>query len=144
MEIDSMTEDQKHAFFDEQFKVMDEYNQAMKSYHAMISASNDRMLKAIKNQLGKSFYKSLLSYLDDCGTITGKLEIVHKPYGDYQTESYGKIKGVWVNQSSGYSGDDYSGNIYILLKGIYVVDKNKMEVLKGKSKAKFLSIPYAC
>jgi hypothetical protein len=131
--------------FDEEFKrIMSEYDDAMKSYHAVINTCNQRMLRAIKNQLGKSFYKSLMSYLDDCGTITGKLEIVHKPYGHYQDESYGRIKGVWVNQSSGYSGDDYTGNIYILLKGTYVVDSRNMEALKGKQKAKFLSIPYAC
>jgi hypothetical protein len=144
MDYNSMTDEEKRIYDEEFHSVMSEYDGAMKSYYAVVNVSNERMLKAIKNQLGESFYKSLMSYLDDCGTITGKFEIVNRPYGDFQNESYGKIKGVWVNQSSGYSGDDYSGNIYILLKGTYVVDNKKMKVLNAKSKAKFLSIPYAC
>ncbi len=91
----------------------------MDKYANECARVNDRILKAIKNQLGQEFY-DLLIMIIDCSEVSQdyKYSIVQEPRGRFQHESeYGFIVGCWVDQwSTGTEGDSYSGYITVKLK----------------------------
>lgn len=108
--------------------------QGMQDYYAELAdlskemkRSNDRLLRVIKNMFGQNVCLDIEECIDDCEGASAKLTLVRRPEGEYQEESYGEgaVEGVWVDQYSGPSGDDFSGNVYVELK-----------------RDKFLCIPY--
>lgn len=115
----SMTEQE---FYDD---IMGEYYQELDEHRQKLKRNNDRILKAIKSVNGKKFYKDVIDAMDDADI--GFLELVKKPSGGYQEESYRVIPGVWVEQWTGHECDDYYGNLFIEVK-----------------KDKYLKIPYSC
>lgn len=113
---------------DEDFKqIMDDYEEECKKIRDEENRINGRILRAIKNVKGKKFYDSLMIAMEE-DEILGKLEIVRKPIGKYQTESWGVIKGSWVDQyTQGEDGDSFYGTVCIQLK-----------------KDKYLLMPFSC
>jgi|TARA_R110001632_G_scaffold104876_1_gene214018 hypothetical protein len=88
---------------------------------------NTKIIASIIAEVGNETLKSYEDILDGC-SVTDKLQIVDKPEGDNNDESFGIFKEVWVDQwSVGDSGDSFEGFIY------------------GRfAKQKCLKIPYAC
>lgn len=74
----------------------------------------------IINSFGKTASKHFKNLLDFCN-VTEKIEMVDKPNGDKQNESYGMFKNVHVDQwSFGTEGDSYEGYIYANAKGQWI------------------------
>ena len=78
---------------------------------------NDRIFKAIGNQIGHGFLKDLSELIEDAG-CQHRFRIVDEPNGKYQSESdFGCITGNWVTQYSvGMEGDSYEGTIWVKFK----------------------------
>jgi hypothetical protein len=101
---------------EEMHKVMDEYIHAEMEMEAEISKKNERILKAVRNQKGEDYYKCLLDFIND-SEVNGAMQIVRKPKGEFQRESYGVIKNAWVEQYSvGDTGDSFEGFVSVKLK----------------------------
>jgi len=80
----------------------------MAKYESEVSEHNKTLIKSIGKYANRHF-KNLLDYCD----VTGKIEVVDKPYGSNQNEKYGCFKEVWVHQwSVGWEGDSFEGYIY--------------------------------
>jgi len=81
---------------------------------------NNRILKAVKATLGKTFCRHLISYLKDAQPVNHAVwEIVREPEGNLQkVTEYGKaIRQEWVQQwSMGTEGDSFEGIICVPLK----------------------------
>jgi len=72
------------------------------------------------SSFGKTANKHFKRLLDSCD-LTGKIELVDKPNGDKQNESYGMFKNVHVDQwSVGMEGDSFAGFIYANVKGQWI------------------------
>lgn len=78
---------------------------------------NNRILKAIGNQLGEEFLEDLKYCIKDCEISQGSYGFSKKPIGNFQKEDYGKIKYMWVDQHGPViDADDFYGTISIELK----------------------------
>ncbi len=97
---------------------MEEGMKAWADYENEICRHNARLLKAVKKVKGKTFYKYLSEIIEDSDKITGKMEIVTIPTGEFQKEKYGRqIKGIYVQQwGVGMEGDSWEGNVCVELK----------------------------
>jgi len=85
-------------------------------YYKEISDHN----AALINSFGKTASKHFKDLLDFCD-VTGKIELVDKPNGDKQNESYGMFKNVHVDQwSVGMEGDSFAGYMYANVKGQWI------------------------
>lgn len=110
-------------------------DQAMKEWiehNNLIRLKDERVLKAIKQVKGESFYKALGELIDDLES-TFDYSFVDKPKGNYQKEYWHKeIQGVWVDQwcNGGYVGDDFQGDVYV-------------RVRRKDKKDRYLKIPYS-
>lgn len=91
------------------------------SYEEEIRRKNTAFIQAL-GRTAESNLTDLLAGAD----VTGEIKFVDKPCGDRQHENVGPYKDIYVNQSCGYSGDDYTGEIY------------------AKVKKRWIEIPYAC
>lgn len=97
-------------------KMWAEHDADMKQYHAECERVNNRILSAIRSVKGTQFYSDLEAVMEWVEP-SGKMEIVNEPSGDIQSERYGTITRVWVDQwSVGDSGDSFTGNIYVKIK----------------------------
>lgn len=76
---------------------------------------NDRIFKAIKKVKGIPFLSLLKKDIKD-NEVHGKFEICNKPRGNNQGDYWGNLKGVYVDQYTGYECDDYYGWIYFPIK----------------------------
>ena len=102
--------------------------QEMDAYYAKLEEERKefnrvaiRIFKAIKSVKGKKYLKNLLEYMEesewnDVTLVRKDLESI--PEKDWQQER-GLIGKVIVNQyvNGGYSGDEYSGYVWVPLKG---------------------------
>ena len=85
-------------------------------YYKEISEHNTALI----NSFGKTASKHFKDLLDFCD-VTEKIELVDKPNGDKQNESYGIFKNVHVDQwSTGMEGDSFAGFIYANVKGQWI------------------------
>ena len=85
-------------------------------YYAEISDHNTKLI----NSFGKTASKHFKDLLDFCD-VTEKIELVDKPNGDKQNESYGMFKNVYVDQwTTGMEGDSFAGFIYANVKGQWI------------------------
>jgi len=98
---------------DEQIKKV--YDELVEQYKE-ISDHNTTLI----NSFGKTASKHFKDLLDFCD-VTDKIELVDKPNGDKQNESYGIFKNVHVDQwSTGTEGDSFGGFIYANVKGQWI------------------------
>jgi len=97
----------------EEHEVFDNYNRLLMDLEHEKADENDCYLSVIKKHLTKYRYNKLLEYLEESGgcSIEGIVR-KRKVFGEYQTEPYW-FKGVYVDQSCGYTGDDFSGYIFV-------------------------------
>lgn len=85
-------------------------------YEKEICDHNDSLIKSF----GKTARKHFIDLLNFCN-VTKKIELVDKPNGDKQNESYGMFKNIHVDQwSVGMEGDSYEGFIYANVKGRWI------------------------
>lgn len=74
----------------------------------------------IINSFGNHAMKHFINMLEYCN-VTEKIELVDKPNGDKQNESYGMFKNVHVDQwTVGTEGDSFAGYIYANVKGQWI------------------------
>jgi hypothetical protein len=66
----------------------------------------------LKKILTKKTYENITEYMSDSSNCLLKFVRKHDVSGKKQDQDFG-LKEVHVAQSCGYSGDDYSGNIWI-------------------------------
>ena len=71
------------------------------------------VLETIKQQVSAEQFENIKFELEESEHISN-LRIVYEPVGTSQHESEGDYT-IWINQSCGYSGDDYSGTVCIEL-----------------------------
>lgn len=97
-------------------EVMRDYDKVMTEYHNELNRKNNRMLKALTSVMGNKFVENLKEYMEDSEGPSNEIRIVKNRKGSLQKEiGFGAIKKVWVNQwdNGGYTGDSFSGDIYI-------------------------------
>lgn len=97
-------------------KMWAEWAETEKEIHKEIMRINNRLLKAIGNQLGKQWVEDISECMEE-SEADGAMELCRKPRGQYQEDEYTSFKGVWVDQwSVGMEGDSWEGYICIELK----------------------------
>ena len=102
---------------------MKDYFEGEKLEQERINKANNELLETLKYQLPKTYFKAINEFLNDAEHgIYGEIKIVEKPIGEWQYEIneytenqdyWNELKGMYVNQSCGYSGDDFSGTLEI-------------------------------
>lgn len=101
-------------------KMWAEYAESMNKYHTECKRVNDRIIKAVANQLGQSFVNDIWSCVEESEGLpeySGKFFFLRKPRGQWQEEEYDNFNGIWVDQwSVGDSGDSWNGVVCIKLK----------------------------
>jgi hypothetical protein len=105
---------EQKQFNDAMSAMNDYYN----DYYAEEAKRQSKNYKDIFSELAgmvcEDFIKDINDCIEDCeGGFDFK--IVDLPCGDRQVENYEFIKHIYVDQSYGYCGDDYYGEIYIPL-----------------------------
>ncbi len=94
-----------------------EYEAFMRKYHDNCERINNRIFKAIKNQLGQKFHDTLNELAIET-EVSGAFALVKSPKGEYQPdEEWDMINGIWVDQRCvGEFGDSWEGQVYVKLK----------------------------
>lgn len=110
--------DEKERIYKEQYnEIIEQCYKDMAAYDWETMRQNDRVFKAISNQLGLGFLSDLKILIEDCG-CNERFKLVDEPTGKFQSESdFGCIVGIWITQYSvGTEGDSYEGTIWVKLK----------------------------
>jgi hypothetical protein len=83
-----------------------------------VNRRNRRLLRAIKNVMGRTFYRHIIEIIGDDVVDWEPMELVRSPMGEFQKENYGRhIKGLFVDQrAEGDSGDSFSGTICVQIR----------------------------
>lgn len=98
---------------EEEFEAFQNYDKLIQQELADEIDQNNLYLSVIKNQLTKYKYNKLIEYLEETGYFKIKgIKRKNKVYGKKQTEPYW-FKYVYITQSCGCCGDDFSGTIFI-------------------------------
>jgi hypothetical protein len=107
--------DEAHIFAD--------YQQALEEENKKQEENSREVLSKIKPNVTIEYFDAINHFLhDEENGIWGDLKIVKKPIGEWQdeyqdeedeTNYWNILKGMYVNQSCGYSGDDYNGTLEI-------------------------------
>lgn len=71
-------------------------------------------LRKVRSMVRQKKYDDIRFYLQEGGDTYG-FEIVSSTGGKWQSENY-SFGGIWLTSSCGYSGDDWSGEIWIHLR----------------------------
>lgn len=105
-------------------ELWNDYKIGLDNFHTNNNKNTLDILNIISEKVDEKYLQAIKEWLaDEENGIWGGLEIVNKPIGewqseisDYDDESYWDILlGMYVNQSCGYSGDDYNGTLEIKL-----------------------------
>jgi len=90
---------------------------------------NNKVFKELQNIITKYKFKKIIEFLEDINQYY-LMKIVNKKdvFGEKQDEPYW-FKYIYITQSCGYTGDDFSGTIFIPLG-------------KEKDKCKYLKFEY--
>ncbi|AUR90905.1 hypothetical protein NVP1151O_64 [Vibrio phage 1.151.O._10N.222.46.B1] len=72
-----------------------------------------RILRRVKRIVGEKAFEDILSYIEECEGGSDYDITFNTGGGHLQSEDFGFVERAYVSQSCGYSGDDYSGNIWI-------------------------------
>lgn len=98
-----------------------QFNQAMDAMNDYYAKESEKQAKnekevfyILKQTLCEDFITDIHDCINDCEGGYDFI-IVDKPCGDFQEENYDFIKHIYVDQSCGYCGDDYYGEVYIPL-----------------------------
>ena len=99
-------------------ELMHDYHKELIEEDKRQKKQSDDVLSEIKNIVSEDYFEAIKEFLSDSDNgIWGDLKIVTKPIGEWQDESddgyWSILKGMFVDQSCGYSGDDYNGNLTI-------------------------------
>lgn len=115
--------------------------EAMADYEKMLIDEAEKQVKQseevllkVKSLVSEEYFEAVKSFVKDEEIgIWGDLKIVDEPIGEWQNEYYEEadyeydeddywviLKGMFVNQSCGYSGDDYNGTVEIKIKDKYL------------------------
>lgn len=88
-----------------------------KAYYEKLAIVNNRIFRAIKNQLGEEYYEAVKDCLEEC-EYNGILELTKKPSWKPQYEDWDAFDHIYVDQyiDGGMTGDEFAGYIYIPLK----------------------------
>ena len=91
----------------------------MEEEYRQNEANKIAVLNELKQKVTPEYLEAINQWLEDPDNgIWGDLEITDKPIGEWQDESsdyWDTLKGMYVNQSCGYAGDDYHGTLEIKL-----------------------------
>ncbi|AEH21825.1 VHS1012 protein [Vibrio phage 1] len=72
----------------------------------------NRLLMKLEKLLGREHFEELIGYLRESGN-TWNYQITHAAFGGYQDEGGRHVRDVWISQSCGIAGDDWSGEVYV-------------------------------
>lgn len=107
------------------YQALGDYNKLLIEENNKERKNTENILNEIKQIVDSDYLEAIMEFLDDEENgIWGGLKIVTEPIGEYQEEYqdddesnyWNVLKGMWVDQSCGYSGDDYNGSLEIKLK----------------------------
>lgn len=107
------------------YQALGDYNKLLIEENNKERKNTENILNEIKQIVDSDYLEAIMKFLyDEENGIWGGLKIVSEPIGEYQDEDqdddetnyWNVLKGMWVNQSCGYSGDDYNGSLEIKLK----------------------------
>lgn len=103
-------------------EIWEDYQQAMLEESQREEANTIKVLNEVAEIVTPEYLEAIQQWLDDVDNgIYGGLKITDKPIGEWQDESsdyWDTLKGMYVNQSCGYTGDDYHGTLEIKLTEI--------------------------
>ncbi len=72
-----------------------------------------RILRRLRKTIGEQFYNDVVQYMAE-SMSTWDYHIVYDCPGEgHQAEDFGLVRDVWIDQSVGYLGDDFYGQIWI-------------------------------
>jgi len=102
-------------------EIMKDYQNAMNEEYEAQQKNTEDVLTSLSKKVDANYLQAVKDWLgDEDNGIWGNLKIVYNTIGDWQDEvneyeeSYWDIlKGMYVNQSCGYSGDDYNGTLEV-------------------------------
>jgi hypothetical protein len=106
-------------------ETLDDYSTKMFALEARHNRQYKKRLEIVSRLKSRRFIKALKNLLTDAGGYA--LAFVKEPRGTKQECDFRPIKWEWVDQTTGWSGDDFSGYIYIQIK-----------------ETRYLRISYAC
>lgn len=96
----------------------DEINAEIHAEEQERERKDKAVLEQVKQQVSTDIYQQIQSEIEESGYVHD-FEIVDTPCGVFQDLSNeyegNEIVKVWVNQSVGYFGDDFSGTVDVLL-----------------------------
>ena len=108
--------------FDES-QIFADYNEMMIQDSKAQQENTIKVLSEVKELVPYPYFKAIEEFVqDEEHGIWGDLKIVKKPIGEWQdeyqdeedeTNYWNILKGMYVNQSCGYLGDDYNGTLEI-------------------------------
>ena len=100
-----------------------DYQKALEEENKKQEENSKEVLNKIKPNVTVEYFDAINHFLhDEENGIWGDLKIVKKPIGEWQdeyqdeedeTNYWNILKGMYVNQSCGYLGDDYNGTLEI-------------------------------
>jgi hypothetical protein len=104
-------------------QIFADYQKALEEENKKQEENSREVLSKIKPNVTIEYFDAINHFLhDEENGIWGDLKIVKKPIGEWQdeyqdeedeTNYWNILKGMYVNQSCGYSGDDYNGTLEI-------------------------------
>ena len=104
-------------------QIFADYQKALEEENKKQEENSREVLSKIKPNVTEEYFNAINHFLHDTENgIWGDLKIVEKTIGEWQDEYQDEedetnywdiLKGMYVNQSCGYSGDDYNGTLEI-------------------------------
>jgi hypothetical protein len=103
-------------------EIFQDYQDALNSEYKKQEENTDAILLVLSKKVEANYIEAIKKWLsDEDNGIYGNLKIVDAPIGEWQDECneyddndyWGVLKGMYVNQSCGYFGDDYYGTLEI-------------------------------
>ncbi|WP_407475234.1 hypothetical protein [Elizabethkingia anophelis] len=105
--------------------IYQDYQRALIEEDMKNKSDNEALLNELSKIVTSGYLSAIKDWMSDVDNgIYGAIKIVDKPYGTWQNEEceyldnsnyWTVLKGQYVNQSCGYTGDDYSGTLEINL-----------------------------
>ena len=115
--------EKEKIFFGYNFsEIYADYQEFVENESKKEKENTELVLCEIEKLVSGEYLKAINAFLsDDENGIWGGLKIVEEPIGEWQDEYqdndeanyWNVLKGMFVNQSCGYSGDDYHGTLEV-------------------------------
>lgn len=100
-------------------KIMDDYYKSMNESYEETKKAVAKFKKDLKAIETKEMYNSIQDYIDNCakdGIPFHYCEITDTHGGKKQKEQGYEFKIIYIDQDNGYTGDMYSGTVWIPLR----------------------------